>query len=304
MQRKLRIGTRGSKLALWQTAKVKKNLQAAFPELQLEVVTYRTLGDRHPELNLLQNQGKGVFCSEIEQALLRREIDLAVHSVKDLPGELPEGLMLGAYLEREDPREVLISRDGQTLANLAPGAVVGTSSIRRLLQLQRLRPDLEFAPIRGNVETRIRKVREGQYAATILALAGVRRIGLEEYISQTFDLQEIIPAPGQGCIGIELCAADLELQELLHHINHRSTEMAVRAERAFLRRMGGNCESASGAYARWSGGQIEILGMYGKNAQDIAVKKLAGPSGAAEALGVRLAEELLNSAERGSEKQC
>lgn len=296
MQRKLRIGTRGSKLALWQATKVKEILLAAFPELQLEVVNYKTLGDRHPELNLLQNQGKGVFCSEIEQALLKREIDLAVHSVKDLPGELPEGLMLGAYLEREDPREVLIGRDGQALANLVPRAVVGTSSIRRLLQLKRLRPDLEFAPIRGNVETRIQKVREGQYAATILALAGVRRIGLEKHISQTFDLQEIIPAPGQGCIGIELCAADLELQELLHNINHQTTEIAVRAERAFLRRMGSNCESASGAYARWADGQIEIIGMYGKNAQNIVVKKLTGPSGEAEALGVRLAEELLNLA--------
>ncbi|HYH03474.1 MAG TPA: hydroxymethylbilane synthase [Bacillota bacterium] len=296
MQRKLRIGTRGSKLALWQTEKVKGILLAAFPELPIEVITYKTLGDRHPELNLLQNQGKGVFCSEIEQALLNREIELAVHSVKDLPGELPEGLMLVAYLEREDPREVLIGWDGQTLENLVPGAVVGTSSIRRLLQLKRLRPDLEFAPIRGNVETRIRKVREGQYAATILALAGVRRIGLEEYISQTFELNEIIPAPGQGCIGIEICTADFKLQEMLHNLNHNTTEIAVRAERAFLRRMGGNCESASGAYARWVDGQIEMIGMYGRNAQNIVVKTIAGPAGEAEALGVHLAEGLLNFA--------
>lgn len=300
MNRELIIGTRGSKLALYQTEQVRKSLMASFPELQIEVRIYKTLGDRNPDLSLLESQGKGVFCSELEHALLKSEIDLAVHSVKDLPGSLPDGLRLGGYLEREDAREVLVAREQLTLNELPAGARIGTSSIRRLVQLRNLRPDLAFQSIRGNVETRLKKVMDGQYDATILALAGLRRLGLENYITQTFKLDEIIPAPGQGCIGVEIRTTDPKLGALLSQITHHPTAVTVRAERAFLGRMGGNCRSAYGAYASLKAGYVELTGMYGET-DVLAVKKLKAPEEEAEILGIRLAEDLLKSNNLGIE---
>lgn len=292
MDQKLIMGTRGSKLALYQTEQVRKCLMEAFPELQVAVRVYKTLGDRKPDLNLLENQGKGVFCSELEDALLTKEIDMAVHSVKDLPGSLPTGLKLGGYLEREDPREVLVARDGMKLKDLPTGARIGTSSIRRLVQLRHLRPDLEFHPIRGNVETRVKKVMEGQYDATILALAGLRRLGLENYITQTFELDEVIPAPGQGCIAVEIRKTDAKVGSRLFQITDHAAAVTVRAERAFLGRMGGNCQSAYGAYAFLKAGYVELTGMY-EEAGRIFVKRLRAPEEEAEILGICLAEELL-----------
>lgn len=293
MARKLVIGTRGSKLALWQTEKVKECLNAVFPELQMEVRVLKTLGDRHPELDLMTNQGKGVFCSELEQALLSGEIDLAVHSVKDLPGELPEGLVLGGYLKREDPREVLVGRNGWNLQSLPKGACIGTSSRRRLVQLQKIRPDLKFEPIRGNVETRIKKVLDGQYDATILALAGIRRLQLEDYITQYFELEELLPAPGQGCIGVEIRQEDAELKILLDQITHLETEVVIKAERAFLKRMGGNCQSAYGVTGYLVQDEIRLTGLYGETFDSIQLKSLAAPKNQGEILGIQLAEMLL-----------
>lgn len=292
MNRRLTVGTRGSKLALCQTEQVKERLMRAFPNLQLEIRIYKTLGDRCPDLNLLDHQGKGVFCTELEQALVMNEIDLAVHSVKDLPGKLPEGLVLAGFLERSDPREALVARDGLKLSELPPGAVIGSSSIRRVAQLRQLRPDLKFQPIRGNVETRLRKVFDGQYDATVLAMAGLRRLGLEIHVTQVFEVDELIPAPGQGCIGVEIRESDRELGELLSRITHHPTAASVRAERAFLGRIGGNCRSPYGAYGFWNEGLIELTGLYGSSA-GLVIKKLTAPEDEAELLGVRLAETLL-----------
>lgn len=297
MNRKIRIGTRGSKLALYQAVKVQENLLAAFPRLQPELVIIKTLGDRRPELNLLASEARGVFCGDIERALLEHTIDLAVHSVKDLPGELPAGLALAGFLVREDPREVLVTRDGCTVTDLPPGARIGTSSIRRLLQLRQLRQDLEFQAIRGNVETRIRKVMDNQYDATILALAGIRRLELAHYAAQIFPVEEMVPAPGQGCIGMEIRADDCWLRELVSAVTHRETALELRAERAFLKRMGGRCRSAYGAVARWDKGFLSMLGLYGDESGDaLRQERLIAPEAQAEALGLGLAEKLLDIA--------
>jgi hydroxymethylbilane synthase len=287
------IGTRGSNLALYQTELVRREIYKHFPEIRLEVAIVKTLGDRRPELNLLMNQGKGIFCGEIEEALRNREIDLAVHSIKDLPGELPPGLILAAFLKREDPREALVSREGLKLMELPGGAVIGTSSIRRLLQLQAKRTDLCFKPIRGNVETRIRKVLDGQYDATVLALAGIRRLGLEDRVTEWFAIPEMVPAPGQGCIGVEIRAGDTELVQYLQPVNDPVTASEILAERAFLRRMGGNCEAAAGAYAKNKHGIIEIFGLFGTPDGLMNTEAMIGPEQNAEDLGWRLAEKLL-----------
>ncbi len=284
----LRIGTRGSKLALYQTEQVREGLIAAFPQLRIELTVYKTLGDRQPDLDLIANQGKGVFCSDLEQALVASEIDLAVHSVKDLPGALQPGLTLGAYLQREDPREVLVGRNGWDLATLPQGARVGTSSLRRLFQLRQLRPDLDFQPIRGNVETRVRKVVDGQYDATVLALAGLRRLGMEDCISQVFELSELIPAPGQGCIGVEVRSNNWSVLEKLTALNHVPTALMVRAERAFLRRLGGNCRSAYGAVARWHDEEVQLTGLYNG-----LIRTLTNVAVNPERIGNLLAEALL-----------
>jgi len=292
MKRLLRIGTRGSRLALWQTEYVRNCLKTAFPELELTVHIYKTLGDRQPDLNLLENQGKGVFCSELERALEEGEIDLAVHSVKDLPGRLAAGLILAGFLKREDPRETLVARDGLDLDALPSGALVGTSSVRRQVQLANLRSDLRFEPIRGNVETRIQKVLDGQYDATVLALAGLRRLGLERHITQVFALSEMIPAPGQGCIGVEIREGDRALAELLQGISDSGTEAAVRAERAFLKEIGGHCRSPYGAYGVMEGDRFTLTGMFGEGCR-LSVMTLTAAPPEAEALGARLARMLL-----------
>lgn len=293
----IRIGTRGSKLALYQVEQVRQSLKKYYPQIDSVVKIYKTLGDHRPDLDLLTNQGRGIFCGEIERALREREIDLAVHSVKDLPGEMTPGLCLAAYLKREDPREVLVSKDGLGLAELPGGARVGTSSLRRLLQLRSLRPDLNFVPIRGNVETRVAKVQAGDYDATILALAGLRRLGMESYISEYFAVTEIIPAPGQGCIGVQIRAADQALVQLLERLNDPATACEVRAERAFLTRMGGNCETTSGAYAKLEQGVLTIRGLLGDSNRPLRTAVLSGKPDDAERLGRSLAEELLGQEE-------
>jgi hydroxymethylbilane synthase len=296
MATRLIIGTRGSKLALYQAKEVCLKLNELFPELALEIKVCQTMGDRRPELNLLETRDRGIFCGELERALLNREIDLAVHSVKDLPGTLEPGLILAAYLEREDSREVFISRDGRRLNDLPAGSRIGTSSIRRLLQMRERRNDLEFLPIRGNVETRIDKVLRGDYEGTILALAGVRRLHLDQRLAEKlpleiFPLEEMIPAPGQGCIGIEIRENDFTLREILVPVNHEPTSLAVRAERSFLRALGGNCESGVGAFARMDGEKLTLTGLLAEPAQKIQIHTLSGERNAPEALGLLLGQK-------------
>lgn len=305
MVSKLILGARGSKLALFQAEKVRRSLLGIRPELAVEIKIVKTTGDLQPQLNLLEAWGKGIFCAELERALLAGEIDLAVHSVKDLPGELPRGLVLGAYLEREDPREVLVSRHNLTLEQLPEGALVGTSSVRRLYQLKAMRKDLRFAPIRGNVETRVEKVREGLYDATVLALAGLKRLNLIDCITEYFPVERLIPAVGQGCIGVEVRSDATELLELLAAITHPDTAAAVRAERSFLKIMGGDCQRAVAAYAEsQGGGRLKITGLVARNEEDMTVLDLTGTAEKPEELGAELARKFLGGRAAGVRRLC
>ncbi|MFN2106745.1 MAG: hydroxymethylbilane synthase [Candidatus Promineifilaceae bacterium] len=250
MLKPLTIGTRKSQLALWQTNHVRKELLAAWPELAFAVRTFTTTGDQVLDRPLPAIGGKGLFTEALESALRSGEIDIAVHSLKDLPVADPPGLTVGAVLSRADVRDILISRAGFDLQTLPPGAVVGTSSLRRQAQLLAARPDLEVRSIRGNVETRIRKVMEGQYDAAVLASAGVQRLGLNDHEGRLLSLNEMLPAPGQGALAVQCRAADEDSLALLAAINDEAVRSAVTAERSFLYALGGGCAVPVAAYAQ------------------------------------------------------
>lgn len=243
----IRIGTRGSLLALWQAEHVKARLEAAGHVVALEVIT--TTGDKLLDRRLELVGGKGAFLKEIEEALLARAVDLAVHSLKDVPTALPEGLRLCAFLERADPRDALLSRDGRGLHALPPGARVGTTSLRRQAQLRALRPDLEILDLRGNVDTRVRKLREGRFDAILLAMAGLIRLGRAHEITEALEADTLLPAPGQGAIALECRSDDAAVASAVASLHHAPTAAAVGAERAFLARLGGGCNVPLGAFA-------------------------------------------------------
>lgn len=293
MSRTFVIGTRGSALALRQVALVRAALAAAHPGVSLDVREIRTEGDasRAP---LSQIGGLGVFTKAIEDALLDRSADIAVHSLKDLPTELAPGLALGAVPPREDPRDALVTRDGAPLAALPPGARIGTGSGRRAVMLRALRGDIDAEEIRGNVETRIRKVDDGEYDGAVLAMAGLRRMGLDGRVAQAFSIDEMLPAVGQAAIGIEVRADDDGALELVRAIGDAATRAAVEAERAFLRRLGGGCRLPVGAHATVDGTMLHLRGMIaGGGAAPIFRDGLDGRAGAPDALGVALAERML-----------
>lgn len=300
----LRIGTRGSPLARAQTALVAAALARAWPELALPdaiaTVVIRTTGDRVVDRPLAEVGGKGLFCKEIEGALLDRRIDLAVHSMKDLPTWLPTGLALGATLEREDPRDVLISRDGAGLDELSPGAVVGTASLRRRAQLLVRRPDLEVASLRGNVETRLRKVATGEVDATLLALAGLKRLGLAPPHAVVLAPEIMLPAVGQGAIGIECRADDARARNLLAPIDHAPTSACVRAERALLEALDGSCHTPIAGHATLAGDRLRLRALILRpDGSDRLTAEREGPMGEAEALGRDAGEELRSRAGPG-----
>jgi hydroxymethylbilane synthase len=259
----LRLGTRGSPLALTQACMVRAALAKAHgldPErIALEVI--RTSGDRIQDRPLADAGGKGLFTKEIEEALTAGAIDLAVHSSKDMPTVLPVGLVLSAFMEREDPRDVYISRRAKSIAELPHGATVGTASLRRQAMVKRKRPDLTIVPLRGNVETRLRKLDEGVADATLLALAGLKRLGLADAATAVLDIDEFLPAVGQGAIGIETRADDSRTREMLGAINHADTFSALAAERAFLAVLDGSCRTPIGGHATVSGGRLRFCGM-------------------------------------------
>jgi len=259
----LRLGTRGSPLALTQARMVREALAKAHgldPErIALEVI--RTSGDRIQDRPLAEVGGKGLFTKEIEEALTAGAIDLAVHSSKDMPTVLPVGLVLSAFMEREDPRDVFISRKARSIAELPRGATVGTASLRRQAMVKRQRPDLAIVPLRGNVETRLRKLDEGVADATLLALAGLKRLGLADAATAVLDIDEFLPAVGQGAIGIETRADDSRTREMLGAINHADTFSALAAERAFLAVLDGSCRTPIGGHATVSGGRLRFCGM-------------------------------------------
>jgi hydroxymethylbilane synthase len=273
----MRIGTRGSPLALVQAHMVQARIAAALgmPKEAIEIVVIRTSGDRIQDRPLAEVGGKGLFTKEIEEALLSDRVDLAVHSAKDMPTFSQPGLMLAACLEREDPRDVFISRKAASLAELPRGATLGTASLRRQAIAKRLRGDLKVTPLRGNVETRLRKLDAGEVDATILALAGMKRLGLTQHATKIMSTDEFLPAVGQGAIGIEAREADARTREALARINHDDTFVALSAERAFLAVLDGSCKTPISGHVTLEGGSMSFRGLIarpdGTAAHDIAV---------------------------------
>jgi len=259
----LRIGTRGSPLALVQARMVRTRLAAAagLEEGAIELVVIRTTGDTIQDRPLAEEGGKGLFTKEIEEALLDERVDLAVHSAKDMPTILPAGLVLAACLEREDPRDVFISRKAHLLSDLPPGASLGTASLRRQAIAKRARPDLRVLPLRGNVETRLRKLDAGEVDATILALAGLKRLDLADQATAIMSIEEFLPAVGQGAIGIETREDNKSVRDILVRVDHVDTSTAVACERAFLGALDGSCKTPIAGHATVSAGAVQFRGL-------------------------------------------
>jgi hydroxymethylbilane synthase len=298
MARTIIVGSRQSLLAMTQTKQVIERLEAICGanglDYRFEIRPIVTKGDRIVDVTLSKVGGKGLFVKEIEQALLAGDIDFAVHSMKDMPAELPEGLVNGATPARVDPRDCLISRDGLFLNDLPRGAVVGTSSLRRAAQLKAFRPDLDIRWIRGNIDTRLRKLETEDYAAIVLAAAGLIRLGWEERIVEYLPEDLSIPAVGQGALAIECRRDDEEVMELLGRINDPATDAAVRAERSFLHRLNGGCQVPIGAHAKLSadGQTIRLTGMVGDPDGSVLIRDAVEERDPEQA-GIRLAESLL-----------
>jgi len=292
---KVRIGTRGSKLALWQTEFVRRKLSDVFPDVEFEVKVIKTKGDKILDSPLSKIGDKGIFTREIEIELLNREIDIAVHSLKDLPTKLPEGLIIGAVTEREDVRDVLISKDNLKLAELPKEAVIATGSLRRRAQLLHFRSDFKFVDLRGNIDTRFRKFDELNWDAMVLAFAGVRRMNYEGRIAELISTDIVLPAVGQGAIAIEVREDDVKILDLVRRINHIETELATRSERALLRRLEGGCQVPIGAFAVVNDGKIKISAMISNFDGTFFVRdSIEGfVSNDVEELGFELAEKLL-----------
>jgi hydroxymethylbilane synthase len=291
----LRIGTRGSPLALAQANETGRLLARAHgiaPE-RLEIRVFRTSGDLIQDRPLSEAGGKGLFTKEIERALLDRAIDIAVHSTKDMSTILPDGLVIAACLEREDVRDVFVSPHAPSLVGLPPHAVVGTASLRRQAMVRRLRPDLRTILLRGNVETRLRRIADGQADATLLALAGLNRLGLSHHATAILSVDEFLPAVGQGAISIEAREDDRETRRLVDAISHRDTELAIRAERAFLLALDGSCRTPIAGHAAVEGDVLTFRGMILKpDGSEVHEAARSGPVSEAEALGRSAGEEL------------
>jgi hydroxymethylbilane synthase len=283
------IGSRGSQLALWQAHWIQARLEKLGEACRIEII--KTTGDKITDVALSLVGTKGLFTKEIEEALLAGSIDLAVHSLKDMPTELPDGLTLAAVPEREDARDALV---GRRLADLAPGARVGTGSLRRAAQLRALRPDLQIENIRGNVDTRLRKLDEGRYDAIVLASAGLRRLGWENRITELFEPETMCPAVGQGALAIETRADDGAAFQIAARLEHAETRAAVTAERAVLASLGGGCQAPMGAYAIVENETIQLYALLvSPDGSQVIRRNTHGPAPEAAALGAALGEDLL-----------
>lgn len=294
MPSELKIGTRGSQLALFQANWVKDRLVQAHPDLRVTLIKIKTTGDKIQDAPLAKIGGKGLFVKEIEEALLKKRTDLAVHSIKDVPTEFPEGLHLSVITKREDPRDVLISKDGKPLKDLPKGAKIGTSSLRRQAQLLHFRSDFELIPLRGNLDTRLKKLKTMNLDAIVLALAGVKRLGFDEKITEIIPPEVSLPAIGQGALGIETRMADQEVESRIRLLNDRDSSIAINAERAFLKKLEGGCQVPIAAFARIVGTTLHIDGLVGTiDGKRLIRHHVEGPIERAESLGVELAEILL-----------
>lgn len=290
--RRIVVGTRRSALAMTQTRWVIERLKALGTGHAFAVQPIVTKGDRILDVTLSKIGGKGLFVKEIEQALLDGEADLAVHSLKDLPAEVPDGLVIAAVPPREDPRDALISRDGRRFEELPAGAVVGTSSLRRAAQLRAWRPDVRVVPLRGNVDTRLKRLEAGDFDAIVLAAAGLARMGWLNRVTEFLPPERVIPAVGQGALAVECRADDDEVLALVARLNDRDTERAVRAERAFLHRLNGGCQVPLGAHAVVEGDRVRLTGFVGApDGSRLIVETADGTE--AEEVGVAVAERIL-----------
>ena len=293
-EKTLKIATRQSPLALWQANYVKDRLQQLYPDLTIELVPMVTKGDVILDSPLAKIGGKGLFVKELENALLNKEADIAVHSMKDVPMQFPEGLGLAVICQREDPRDAFVSHSYRTFAELPQGAVVGTSSLRRQCQLKALRPDLDIRSLRGNVGTRLSKLDNGDYDAIILASAGLIRLGLADRIASFIDVEQSLPAAGQGAVGIECRTDDMQVQALLAPLADAETTYCVRAERAMNNHLQGGCQVPIGGYAVLQQGQLYLRALVG-DIDGSRIIRAEGKSAVenAEVLGVKIAEQLL-----------
>ncbi len=294
LEKTLKIATRQSPLALWQANYVKDRLQQLYPDLTIELVPMVTKGDVILDSPLAKIGGKGLFVKELENALLTKEADIAVHSMKDVPMQFPEGLGLAVICQREDPRDAFVSHSYRTFAELPQGAVVGTSSLRRQCQLKALRPDLDIRSLRGNVGTRLSKLDNGDYDAIILASAGLIRLGLADRIASFIDVEQSLPAAGQGAVGIECRTDDAQVQALLAPLADAETTYCVRAERAMNNHLQGGCQVPIGGYAVLQQGQLYLRALVG-DIDGSRIIRAEGKSAVenAEVLGVKIAEQLL-----------
>ncbi|WP_148089794.1 hydroxymethylbilane synthase [Aeromonas enteropelogenes] len=294
--RTLKIATRKSPLALWQANFVKDRLEALYPELRVELVPMSTQGDKILDTPLAKVGGKGLFVKELETAMLEGRADIAVHSMKDVPVEFPEGLGLHTICEREDPRDAFVSNRFQAIDELPQGAVVGTSSLRRQCQLRAARPDLVIRDLRGNVNTRLAKLDAGEYDAIILAAAGLKRLEMDHRITAFIEPEQSLPANGQGAVGIECRLDDHELHALLAPLEHSETRARVLTERAMNRALQGGCQVPIGAYALVAGEQIWLRGLVGSpDGTRVIRDEIRGAVSDGEALGEQLAQRLLSA---------
>ena len=294
LPQKLVIASRESALALWQARHIQGRLQALYPHMTVDILGMTTTGDQILDTPLARIGGKGLFVKELEQALADGRADLAVHSMKDVPMHLPEGFALAAIGEREDPRDAFVSNDFARLEDLPAGSIVGTSSLRRQSQLQARLPHLKIASLRGNLQTRLRKLDEGQYAAIILAAAGLKRLGLEARIRQLIAPEMSIPAVGQGALGIEINAQRQDLLPLLAPLNHEATASCVEAERAMSRALAGSCQVPLGAFAERSGDTLVMRGFVASiDGREMLRAEVSGDAADAETLGRLLADRLI-----------
>ncbi|MBU0986259.1 MAG: hydroxymethylbilane synthase [Proteobacteria bacterium] len=295
MDKTVKIGTRGSKLALWQANWVKSALETEYPSLAFELAIIKTKGDKILDVPLAQVGGKGLFVKEIEDALLAGHIDLAVHSMKDMPAEIPAGLCIGAIPKREDPQDVLISKKGLLLSELDSGARIGTSSLRRAAQLLHARPDLTICSLRGNLDTRLNKLENEDLDAVILAAAGVKRLGLENRITEYLDENIMLPAVGQGALCIEIRQHDAEIEAIVASLEHPPTRAVVIGERAFLNRLEGGCQVPIAAHGKIENNTFTLRGLVAALDGTTVIKDtLSGPEKSSENIGLQLADRLIS----------
>ena len=300
MQKPLKIGTRASKLAMWQANWVKSALTKAYPRQNIELVTIKTKGDKILDVPLAKVGGKGLFVKEIEQALLDGRIDVAVHSMKDMPAEIPAGLCIGAIPPREDSADVLISKNGLHFSELKRGGIIGTSSLRRGAQIRHKRPDILIVPLRGNVETRLKKLQTENLDAIVLAAAGLKRLNLEHRITECLNSDVMLPAVGQGALSIEIRQKDPHIQPMIEALDDPKTRAIVTSERAFLNHLGGSCQVPIAGHGVINGNKFTLTGLVADlDGSRILKENLSGSIDSTESIGVKLAQRLL---ERGADK--